>query len=318
MKVLLVGCGAVGLSLASALYASDTDVELVARGKTAEAVKTHGIKRRGILGQSAIRPEKVRVFDTINAVPGGYDYIIVSVKTTANAAVTEDLARRKNDLLGPGGRVVLFQNGYGNEQAYLTDFDMSQIYHASFAIGFKRPAPNISEVTVITAPVSIGSIFGFPAGACGALSEAIDRGGIPCTLTDEIDKTLWAKLLYNCTLNPLSAILGTPYGGLLKSGSAVAIMEELIAEVFAVMRAAGHETFWTDAESYKKDFFEKILPPTYEHRSSTLQDIERRIPTEIDSLNGAVVRMGERTGVDTPRNTMLTQLIKSIEDLDRA
>ena len=60
------------------------------------------------------------------------------------------------------------------------------------------------------------------------------------------------------------------------------------------MCASGHETFWKDADSYIKDFFDKILPPTYGHRSSTLQDIERKIPTEIDSMNGAVVTMGGR------------------------
>ena len=150
-----------------------------------------------------------------------------------------------------------------------------------------------ARVTVLTAPMSIGSIFGEPADACRELSEAIDRGGIPCATTSEIDKTLWSKLLYNCTLNPLSAILGTNYGGLVKSEDSVSLMKEIIAEIFTVMHAAaGHETFWKNAELYESDFFEKILPPTYRHISSTLQDIKRKIPTEIDSLNGAVVKNG--------------------------
>ncbi len=92
------------------------------------------------------------------------------------------------------------------------------------------------------------------------LSEFIDRGGIPCGLTEELDKTLWAKLLYNCTLNPLSAILGTNYGGLLNSESAISLMERDHFRGFAVMRALGHETFWEDAEAYKKDFFGRIYP----------------------------------------------------------
>ncbi len=315
MKVLLVGCGAVGLSLASALYKSNAGIELVARGKTAEAIRKNGMERRGILGNAVVGPESIRVVETIDTASGGYDFIIVSTKATANGDIAEGLARRKKDILNPGGRIVLYQNGYGNEQAYLNSFEPQQIYHASFAIGFKRPEPHISEVTVMTAPVSIGSIFGCPAEACKTLADAIDQGGIPCMLTDEIDKTLWAKLLYNCTLNPLSAILGTNYGGLIESSSSISLMEEIIAEVFNVMHASGHETLWPNAKAYQEAFFEKILPPTYEHRSSTLQDIERKIPTEIDSLNGAVVKMGERYHVDTPRNTVITQIIKSMEAL---
>ena len=315
MKVLLVGCGAVGLSLASALYTSDVETDLIARGETAEAIRKNGIERHGILGQAAIGPGKIRIFDTIDNAAGGYDFIIISAKATANADIAESLSNRKDDILSADGCIVLYQNGYGNEQAFTKIFEPGQIYHASFAIGFKRPVPYISEVTVITAPISIGSIFGCRAEACKKLAEAIDQGGIPCKLTNEIDKTLWAKLLYNCTLNPLSAILGTNYGGLLKSESSISLVEGIISEVFAVMQASGHETFWQDAAAYKKDFFEKILPPTYGHRASTLQDIERKIPTEIDSLNGAIVKMGQRLNVDTPRNKVITQIIKSIEAL---
>ncbi len=315
MKVLIVGCGAVGLSLASALYTANADVDIVARGKTAQAVRENGIERLGILGQAVVRPDRIRIFDTIENAQGGYDFVIVSTKTTANADIAERLSNRGNDILSTGGRIVLYQNGYGNEQAYTKAFDTSRIYHASFAIGFKRPKPYISEVTVMTAPISIGSIFGCPANACKELSEAIDQGGIPCGLTNEIDKTLWAKLLYNCTLNPLSAILGTNYGGLIRSESSISLMEGIIAEVFTVMHAAGHETFWQDAGAYRKDFFEKILPPTYGHRSSTLQDIERKVPTEIDSLNGVIVKMGERLDIKTPRNKVITQITKTMEDL---
>lgn len=315
MKVLLVGCGAVGLSLASALYKSKVDLEIIARGVTAEALSENGIERRGLLGHVVIPPDEIRSYDKIEATESRYDFIIVSAKATANADIASCLARRKNDILAPDGRLILCQNGYGNEQAYSAIFDTSRIYHASFAIGFKRLEPYISEVTVITSPVSIGSIFGGPANACAKLANAIDLGGIPCVLTDEIDKTLWAKLLYNCTLNPLSAILGTDYGGLVRSNSSISLMEGIISEVFMVMHAAGHETFWKDAQSYIKDFFERILPPTYRHRSSTLQDIERQTPTEINSLNGAIVRMGEQLNIETPRNEMLTKIIRAMEDL---
>jgi len=318
MRVLIIGSGAVGLSLASALYKSGIDTDIIARGETAEAIRKNGIERCGVLGNISVPPDKIRVYEKIEAAQDGYDFIINSAKATGNADIAESLAVRKDSILSPEGLLVLFQNGYGNELKFTDIFDRRRIFNASFAIGFRRQKPYISEATVFRSPIAIGSLFGQSPAACEKLTEAIEQGGIPCRLTEEIGKTLWAKLLYNCALNPLSAILGTNYGGLIKSESSVSLMEGIIDEVFAVMRAGGYETFWESAEAYKREFFEKILPPTYEHRSSTLQDIERKIPTEIDSLNGAVVRMGEKFGIDTPCNEVITKIIKSMEDLYNA
>lgn len=315
MKVLLIGCGAVGLSVASALYGSDIETHLVARGATAQAIKEGGIRRCGLFGEAFVPPKKIRVFEKIEDAESGYNFILNSAKATGNANIAKALARRKADILSSKGLLILFQNGFGNEQAFTDIWDEKRIYHGSFAIGFQRLKPNISEVTVVTNPVSIGSIYGQPTEAVKELAEAIDRGGIPCHGTDEIGKTLWAKLLYNCALNPLSAILRTNYGGLVKSESSIDLMGKIIDELFAVMKAAGYETFWENSEDYKKEFFEKILPPTYGHNASTLQDMERKIPTEIDSLNGAVVRLGRKYNVPTPCNRVITQLIKSAESL---
>lgn len=313
MKALLIGCGSVGLALASALYQSNVETHLVARGETAGAIRENGIERCGILGHVVVPPDGIRVYETPEEAESGYDFILISAKTTGNPDIARNLAKRKKDILN--GFLVLFQNGFGNEQAFQDAFDLRQIYHASFAIGFQRQKPNISEATVITKAAAIGNLFGGSSDACMELAEALNSGGIPCGVTDEIGKTLWSKLLYNCTLNPLSAILNTAYGGLVKCESSVAMMRQIIREVFAVMKAAGYETFWQDAEAYERDFFETILPPTYEHRSSTLQDMAHRIPTEIDSLNGAVVKLGNQFDVDTPCNTVITRLIKSAECL---
>lgn len=313
MKVLIIGCGAVGISLATALYSSGADIRVVARGRTAQSIKENGLARCGGFGKVLIGPEKVRVYANAGEAGGDYDFIINSAKATGNADIAESLRGKKP--LGPGGIFVLCQNGLGNEEAFDGIFPKEQIYHASFAIGFRRPRPFESEVTVYSKPVTIGSLFGQPASACQSLADAIDKGGIPCGVSDEIGKTMWAKFLYNSALNPLSALLRTEYGGLVKSRSSVEIMGHIIDEIFAVMHAARCSTFWPDAKAYKKDFFENILPPTYAHRSSTLQDMERKIPTEIDSLNGAIVRMGERLAVETPYNRFITQMIKAAESL---
>lgn len=208
---------------------------------------------------------------------------------------------------------MLLQNGFCNESAYLRYFRREQVCFAYICIGFKRVKPHVSEVTVYTGPAGLGSLSGDDSAVLQPLAGLIAAGGIPCQVQPDIGKLLWAKMLYNCTLNPLGAVLGVNYGKLAGNAHSVEIMNRIIREVFAVMKAAGYETYWPDAETYQKEFYATILPPTYEHRSSTLQDVERKLKTEIDSLNGLVVRLGEQHGIDVSYNRMLCSLIGAIE-----
>lgn len=313
MKLLLIGCGAVGLSVASALFAAGEAPDLVARGETRKALETNGITRTGALGEAFVPPERLRLYDEIRQTPGGYDAVLVTVKTTASAAVAARLAAHPA-LLAPEGRIVLLQNGFGTERPFLPGFEKERFVQATISIGFCRPAPSVSEVTVFSAPIRLGSLYGGDAGI-RPLAETIAAGGIPCLAEAEIGKSVWAKMLYNCTLNALGAVLGADYGMLADSPDAVALMKQLIGETFAVMQALGFSTYWPDAAAYERAFFEKILPPTRAHRPSTLQDVEARRKTEIDTLNGAVAEYGEVHGVDVPCSRMLASLIRAKESM---
>ncbi|HBF37811.1 MAG TPA: 2-dehydropantoate 2-reductase, partial [Firmicutes bacterium] len=305
-----------GLAMAAALYDGDVEVDLIARGATRESIVKNGIIRKGIFKDISIPAQKVRVFEH----PGetgvrGYDYVLISAKTTGNAEIAEQLGKCGQGLVNASGGLVLCQNGFRNEQYYFKVLDKRQIYTASFAIGFQRPEPYISQVTVFSSPITIGSLFDGDLQHLNPLVKALENGDLPARVSQTIEKILWAKMLYNCALNPLSALLKVNYGGLGKSPDAVFIMNHLIEEIFRVMKAAGFSTLWNDAAAYKKQFYEKILPPTYEHRSSTLQDMERRIKTEIDSLNGVIVDLGEEYHVDVPYNTMILRMIKTMQSL---
>ena len=142
----------------------------------------------------------------------------------------------------------------------------------------------------------------------------IAASGIGCELTDEVDKYLWAKMLYNCALNPLGTILDVNYGKLTENEYSKEIMDRIIDEIFDVINASEYETFWDNSEEYKKIFYNKLVPDTYEHISSTHQDVKRKIKTEIDSLNGSVIRLAETYGIDVSTNRIIYNLIKSIEN----
>ncbi len=149
------------------------------------------------------------------------------------------------------------------------------------------------------------------------MTEAIDRGGIPCITTAEITKDLWAKMLYNCSLNPVGAIFGVNYGGLENSIHSKEIMRNIVDEIFEVMNINGYKTYWADGEEYLKTFYEKLLPPTRGHFSSTLQDIRAGKKTEIDALNGQIVKLGEEAGVNVKVNRTIVQMIKFMEENKR-
>ena len=141
----------------------------------------------------------------------------------------------------------------------------------------------------------------------------ITASGINCELTQELDKYLWAKMLYNCTLNPLGAILDVTYGKLTENEYSKALMDNIIEEIFSVIEASPYTTLWDSADDYKKVFYSKLVPDTYNHYSSTHQDIKRKIRTEIDTLNGKVIDLAEKYDVDVETNRIIYKLIKAIE-----
>ena len=120
-------------------------------------------------------------------------------------------------------------------------------------------------------------------------------------------------MLYNCALNPLGAILDVPYGTLAEHESTRNIMNCIVEEVFAVMTKAGYETHWESVKNFLKVFYGKLVPDTAEHKSSTLQDITAKKATEIDALNGAVVKLAEKFHISVPCNSIVYNIIKFIE-----
>jgi 2-dehydropantoate 2-reductase len=314
MNTLIVGAGSIGVAMAATLCAAGSQVSIFARGKTLEAISKGGVHRTGLFGQLDFTREQLSVVsDRWEDFPARhYDYILITTKTMANRQVSAELADHR-EILAPEGKLVILQNGWGNDAAYLEHFPKEQVCSARVITGFQRSEPNVSQVTVYTSPILLGNLYGLSPAPLAPLAEAITQGGIPCQLTEDVGKALWAKMLYNCTLNPLGAVLGVHYGALTECPQTVEIMNDLIDEIFSVMTAAGYSTYWASAEEYRKEFYAKLVPDTYHHNSSTLQDIRKQQPTEIDTLTGKVMELAQQTGQSVPVNTMLYRLIKAME-----
>ena len=276
-------------------------------------MKKNGIKRTGLFTNYSFSPSEFSVYETYSQIPKeSFDYVIVASKTTANKDISKRLDENR-DILKDNFTIIICQNGFGNDKAYLKYFKASQVYCARISTGFTRPERNISEVTVYTEPILLGSLQGEDIRHLQPIADKITASGINCELTDELDKYLWAKMLYNCTLNPLGAILDVNYGKLTENEYSKDIMDNIIEEIFNVIDATPYTTLWDTADDYKNIFYSKLVPDTYNHYSSTHQDIKRKIKTEIDTLNGKVIELGEKYDVDVSTNRLIYKLIKAIE-----
>lgn len=311
MKILVIGAGGVGIGIAASVASQGADVSIYARAKTAKAIRQNGIKRTGLFTHYEIKDIPVYE-DYLNIPKNTFDYIFITSKTTANEEIAENLNNHR-DILTDSTKIIIFQNGFGNDEHYLKYFTNKQVYCARVITGFKRPERHISEVTVYTEPILLGSLQNESPKHLQEIADLITSSGIKCEVSDEVDKYLWAKMIYNCTLNPLGAILDVTYGQLTENPFTLEMMNKIIDEIFEVIKASPYETLWKTPDEYKDLFYSKLVPDTYNHYSSTHQDIKRKIPTEIDSLNGKVIQLGEEYKVKVETNKFIYNLIKAIE-----
>ena len=311
--MLIYGAGAVGLGLASCLLKSGAKVDIIAREDTVQLLRERGLVRTGIFGDYRAEPGTFGSYTSLKDLGRNvYDYILVCTKSFDSAQAAEDLCEHRS-LFGEKTRIVLFQNGWGNAEAFLSFFDEPEIYSARVITGFHRPRANEVTVTVHADAIHIGSLFGCDLHCVEPLCESIAKGRIPCETTSAIGRDLWAKMLYNCALNPLGAILDVPYGELARHDSTRTIMNGIVDEVFEVMAATGYRTHWQRPKEFLDVFYERLVPDTAEHKSSTLQDISAGKRTEIEALNGAVIKLADRHGVDVPYNAAVYNMVKFLE-----
>jgi 2-dehydropantoate 2-reductase len=319
MNILINGTGAIGVALGACMISQGANVSFFARAETAKAIRENGIKRTGLFTNYEFTPEQCKVYTEYEKIPKNeFDFVLVASKTNANDDISKSLNEHR-DILKSDAKIIIFQNGFANDEPYIRFFPKEQVFCARVITGFIRPERYISEITVHTAPILLGSLQKDDNGniisskPVAIISKMINDSGIPSETTEELDKFLWAKMLYNCTLNPLSAILRVNYGKLTENEYSINIMNKIIEEIFNVINASGYHTCWNTPKEYQDIFYSKLVPDTYNHRSSTLQDIQKKQKTEIDTLTGKVIELGEKYNVDVTVNKTIYNIIKTIE-----
>ncbi|HBO45272.1 MAG TPA: 2-dehydropantoate 2-reductase [Planctomycetaceae bacterium] len=310
MEVAVFGAGAVGLGIGSCLIEAGAEVVFVARPDARHYLETHGLRRTGIFGEVAFAPERFGVVGRMDELDDRrIDFVLVCTKSFDSPAVAEALSAAPA-CRADSCKIVLFQNGWGNFEVFAARIEPRRVFSARVITGFRLLSPRHVDVTVHADAVKIGSLAGADQREMEPLARRISDGGIPAEVTPTVERDLWAKILYNCCLNPLGAVLEQNYGSLGDAEPTRAIMNAIAEETFAVMRAAGFRTHWDDAAGFLRDFHGQMVPATHAHRSSMLQDLKAGRRTEIDAMSGAAVELGERFGVATPFNRIMRDLVR--------
>ena len=305
MRIIFVGVGALGSYFGGVLAEAGHDVTLLIRNKAhRDAIRADGLilNRDGV--EARIDPV---VVDTETAGDAGIaDIVIVFTKTGATKAALQ----AATPVIGPDTRLVTVQNGLGNAEALAAFVPMDQVIYGTTMAPGDMVAPGVvsthgSHVTQFRAA---GDSL-LTAKMAYDLAAMLSAAGIDTRVNPDVDRVIWAKVAFNCAMNSLCALLDTSPGPLLDSDEMKALVTATIMEGCDVADAVGVEV--------DRDGVHRTLAMVHcEHRGhvpSMLVDFRNRQPTEIASLNGAVVALGARHGVPTPRNETLLALVRARE-----
>jgi 2-dehydropantoate 2-reductase len=303
MKVCVLGAGSLGSVIGGALARGGAEVTLVTRSRDhVEAIRRDGLRMVEGGVASTVR---------VNAVADGaglgpMDLVIVLVKS----ADTRDAIEAATNLLGPGTVVLSLQNGLGHEVVLAEVAGSEHVMAGKTYVGGLLTAPGVVTAGIRGKETLIGELAGGASERAQAIAAAFGRGGLATTVSDDIRAVMWDKLFVNVATGAVSAISGLAYGDLYAVPALRETAVAAVAEAMAVARAAGvairtaaPEAAWVKAAAG--------LPP--EFKASMLQSLEKGARTEVDYINGAVVREGARLGVATPVNRTLVACVKGIE-----
>lgn len=292
-RIAVMGAGAVGCYYGGMLARAGHEVTLIGRAQHVEAVRRSGLRLETKAFDEHVRVQASTEPDAVR----GTKLILFSVKSPDTEAGGKALA----PFLDREAAIVTLQNGVDNAERLAATLGREVI-----------PAV-VYVATEMAGPGHVrhhgrGELVIGRAARSAEIAEAFRAAGVPVDVSDNVVGALWAKLIVNCAYNALSAITQLPYGRLVQGAGVPEVMRDVVNECLAVARASGVTVVGNMHEGV-----ERIAQTMPGQLSSTAQDLARGKKTEIDQLNGIVVRKGEVLGIPTPANRTLVALVKLLE-----
>ena len=311
-RVAVVGAGAVGCYFGGMLARAGAPVTLIGRAPHVETINRDGLFIDSVHFKESISLTASTELEAVRDAK----LVLFSVKTVD----TESTAKSLAPYLAPEAIVVSLQNGVDNAERI--DFAAgieaipAVVYIAAAMSGLGRVKHSGRGDLIIGSPFIGNPSPDRDAGGSdlAQIAETFTRAGVPCRVSKAITAELWEKLIMNCAYNTISALARSKYGRIAQDPNTIEVMKRVVIEAVAVAGAAGVAL----SENSLTEAVLKLGGAMPEALSSTAQDIVRGKPTEIDSLNGFLVRRGAETGVPTPVNQVLYSLVKLLEQAPSA
>jgi 2-dehydropantoate 2-reductase len=294
MKIAVMGAGAIGCYYGFKLARAGHDVVLIGRPQHVEAIELNGLRL-----EAQTFDERIRVSASTEAsAVEGAQLVLFCVKSTD----TEGGAAAIRPHLAPDALVLSLQNGVENADR-LRALLPQEVIAAAVYVGTEMAGPGHVRHH------GRGELVIERSKASDHVARALIAAGVPTDISDNVRGALWAKLITNCAYNALSAITQLPYGRLVKGEGVTVVMRDLVDECVAVAKADGVMIPGDIGMAVRK-----IAETAAGQYASTAQDLARGKRTEIDYLNGLIVRRGEALNVATPANRLLHAIVKLIEN----
>ncbi len=294
MDISVMGAGAVGCYYGAMLAQAGHEVTLIARPHHTEAIERQGLilERHGKLAHCRVRTsaDPAAIADS--------SLILFCVKSNDTQSAGAEMAPH----LRPDAQILSLQNGVDNAMRLAEqlgrNIEPAVVYVAAEMAGAGHVRHHgRGELVLERSP---GNML---------LAEIFGAAGIPTAISDNVIGALWAKLVMNCAYNALSAIARQPYGKLVEATGANEVIQDVVEECLVVaarLNIAIPGDIWAGVRQIAE-----TMPRQF---SSTSQDLTRGKATEIDYLNGYVLRRGIEMGVPTPANRVLHTLVKLLEN----
>ena len=293
MQIAVMGAGAVGCYFGGMLSRAGHEVTLIGRTQHVEAVRQHGL----LMDTTGFRAHvPVRASTEVGDIHSA-SLVLCCVKSND----TEKAAVMMAPFVGRDAIVLSLQNGIDNAKRLQAQL-LRTVYPAVVYVAAEMMGSGHLKHH------GRGELVVGPSAMSTEMLEAFVSAGIPVHVSDNVDGELWAKLILNCAYNAISAITKLPYGLLYENEGAKDLMRLVVHECMAV---AQRESITLPGDSWEG--VERIAATMSGQISSTAQDLMRGRRTEIDHLNGYIIRRGKSLAIDTPTNQALYSIVKLLE-----
>jgi 2-dehydropantoate 2-reductase len=301
MRVVVVGAGAMGCLYGGHLAEAGVDVSLMDVWREhVDAINAKGLHMTGVSGDRVVHVPATIDPETV----GEIDLMLLFVKSYDTAQAMRD----SGPLIGGDTCVLTLQNGLGNLEAITEVVGAGRVLGGTTSHGSTLVGPGEIRHAGV-GPTVIGTLDGGSRSMAETAADMFNGASLQTRVSGDVRGDIWGKVLVNLGINALTALTGLRNGQLLEIPELRLLMRLAVEEGMMVAEADGVDLSIIDHVAHVYE----VAEATGANRSSMLQDVDRGRRTEIDALNGAVVGLGEKLGVETPVNRALTSLVKGLE-----